>query len=553
MTIRFVRDWNNTYDRDLRGDKAVPTLFNGNFDASFNLRGLIRKTVSKSVPGWSFHNDSEPLQSDKLVDLSKQNNTSPELREHLRQVGKDPESVQNYALRLKAGDEATHNRFVVPEWGTLRFDLHVPNVQQYSPDLDEPRLRVFMTVDEAGGETEHELSARVITRSPSPDGQPTERGSRQGERLKGVIISFDDRPTDPDHKSNRIAYGSRGFETFHLDVPDQFRGRTATLRFELESEAPDVYLDNVFFQSQHLLFGNPTEARIQYDPTLNDSQNGVNNNAIRQNYLSEKPQYAISYNDITKNPNWASWQLNRSWLGTEYRTNLFEQDHTLPPLWQTVQGNDDINGINARARTTDGNIYDRGHMTPSGDRRRNAKENYATFFMSNMLPQNDDNNRNMPRDPEYQPIWWDNTWWRGLEEFSRRLIQDDRELYLTAGGMGTRAEILSQKGFLINVPDRLWKVVLVLDRPGQGLADVTANTMAFAVDIPNINPANDVDVAPTSWRDYVVPIRELENRLEQRQSQNSYNFLSNLPMQIQNIIETRPIDEIRQWIDSFIS
>ena len=32
----------------------------------------------------------------------------------------------NYAVKLEPEDVITHNRFVVPDWGALRFNLHVP-------------------------------------------------------------------------------------------------------------------------------------------------------------------------------------------------------------------------------------------------------------------------------------------------------------------------------------------------------------------------------------------------------------------------------------------
>lgn len=36
-------------------------------------------------------------------------------------------SETDYALKLGDGlTEIFHNRFVVPDWGALRFDLHVP-------------------------------------------------------------------------------------------------------------------------------------------------------------------------------------------------------------------------------------------------------------------------------------------------------------------------------------------------------------------------------------------------------------------------------------------
>ncbi|MEH2445416.1 MAG: hypothetical protein V7K18_06450 [Nostoc sp.] len=34
-------------------------------------------------------------------------------------------------------------------------------------------------------------------------------------------------------------------------------------------------------------------------------------------------------------------------------------------------------------------------------------------------------------------------------------------------------------------PESIWKVVLVLDKPGQGISDVTEDTLAFALYLPN--------------------------------------------------------------------
>ena len=56
---------------------------------------------------------------------------------------------------------------------------------------------------------------------------------------------------------NRIGYGYQGFETFQVNVPDEMRGKTARLRFELHGDT-EVYIDNVFFKSEHLKFGNPS-------------------------------------------------------------------------------------------------------------------------------------------------------------------------------------------------------------------------------------------------------------------------------------------------------
>ena len=566
---RVSVSFDNTAEARMRGDFGVPTLFNGNFDAVSNPNGLLRNAVSDAVPGWSFHGGTASnisVPTDNLVDwkdinslrepriiIDEDNSGNPIEESYFQRLNIDPDSPNyqtNYALELNPGQSITHNRFIVPEWGDLRLDLHAPDAEEFVPQESElyNRLKVFLIASEIEpSETqprEYELSSRIIVKGPN------ENSPRRSERLAGVEIAIDDSPLIEDHQGNRIAFGQAGFETFNFDIPDELRGKPATVRFELEARGKDdsVYLDNIFFQSNHLLFGNPTESRILFDPNLNEIENDNNNNRYRQNYLVEKPQYAISYNDTTKNPNWVSWQLNKSWLADLGRTNRFDTDHTLPSQWDTVKGNGDINNNDIDNRNTDGNRYDRGHMIPSGDRTRDPKDNFATYLMSNILPQNPENNQ---QPQGFEPIWSSNSWWKGLEFFSRLLAQEDRELYIIAGGSGTRAQILSEDDFEINVPERLWKVVLVLDEAGLGITDVTANTMAFALDIPNINPVEDEEIEPNSWRDYVISVQELENRLEEQPSDNSYDFLSNIPTEIQEIIENRPIGEIRAWIETF--
>jgi DNA/RNA endonuclease G (NUC1) len=39
----------------------------------------------------------------------------------------------------------------------------------------------------------------------------------------------------------------------------------------------------------------------------------------------------------------------------------------------------------------------------------------------------------------------------------------------------------------IDVPAHIWKVIIVMDKPGQTIAN-----MAFEIDLPNKNPANDL-------------------------------------------------------------
>ena len=65
------------------------------------------------------------------------------------------------------------------------------------------------------------------------------------------------------------------------------------------------------------------------------------------------------------------------------------------------------------------------------------------------------------------------------------------------------------------------------------------------IDIPNIDPDEDNTVDPDNWKDYVIPVQTLENRLG-----TNYDFLSNVPTEIQETIENRERDEIIDWINA---
>jgi len=240
--------------------------------------------------------------------------------------------------------------------------------------------------------------------------------------------------------------------------------------------------------SIHLTLGNPSGATTS-------TTNG-------DNYLMEKPQYALSYNQTKGIPNWVSWQLNRSWLGTAPRQNNFRPDDTLPSDWYRVKPSDYSNSG-----------YDKGHMAPSADRTRSKTDNSATFLMTNMVPQAPDLNQGP---------------WADLEDYCRELVEQGKELYIMAGPTGKKEAIASGK---VTVPTKTWKVIVVLDRPDLGVSGVTASTRIIAVDMPNSQGIRD-----TSWKNYRVSVDKIE-------AASRYDLLSNVPTTIQKVIESR-IDDL---------
>jgi endonuclease G len=233
--------------------------------------------------------------------------------------------------------------------------------------------------------------------------------------------------------------------------------------------------------SEHLTMGNPSNAVTDVNQPLN--------------YLMVKTQYAESYNRDDGRPNWTSWHLDSTWLGSVQRQNDFRPDPALPTAWYHVTDTD-----------YSGSGYDRGHMCPSGDRTNTVANNSATFLMTNMIPQAPTNNQQT---------------WANLESYSRTLATSGNELYIISGGQGTSGFIANGH---VSVPAYTWKVIMVLPNGTNDVSRVNASTRLIAVYIPNTNSV------VSDWKQYRVSVDYVE-------SLTGYDFFSNVPVSIQNQIE----------------
>jgi DNA/RNA endonuclease G (NUC1) len=244
--------------------------------------------------------------------------------------------------------------------------------------------------------------------------------------------------------------------------------------------------------AEHLVMGNPSNAAADVNTP--------------NNYLLAKPQFVASYNRDRLIPNWTSWHLDSSWLGGTNRTDDFAPDNSLPQGWYRV-GDGDYSGSG----------FNRGHMTPSGDRTSSVPDNQATFLMTNMIPQSDDNNQGP---------------WEKLESYSRSQVGGGNELYIISGGHGDggvgdngpRTTI----GPGIAVPALTWKVIVVLPVGDNDVSRVTTQTRTIAVIMPN-----GQGIRNDSWQKYLVSVDQVE-------ALTGYDFFSNVPEEIQSVIEAKP-------------
>jgi len=218
-------------------------------------------------------------------------------------------------------------------------------------------------------------------------------------------------------------------------------------------------------------------------------------------YLSVKSEYVISYNSGRKIPNWVSWELNTSYLGSTPRQDDFRADDTLPPTLPQ-----------ASLADYSGSGFDRGHMCPSGDRTLTVAANSQTFFLTNMVPQAANNNRGP---------------WEGLESEARTIAQSGKELFIVAGGVFSSSSRTIGTG--VSVPDQTFKVVVVLDAVGQGPSSVTTNTRVIAVLMPN----DDSKISVTAdWHNFRVSVDSIE-------ALTGYDFLSDVDPAVQAVVEAR--------------
>ena len=240
----------------------------------------------------------------------------------------------------------------------------------------------------------------------------------------------------------------------------------------------DTQGDASVLSSEHVPFGTPMDA----DPS--------------DDYLMDKGTYMLSYNPRRNVANWVGWRVTASDLGSVDRQNDFRADPSLPDDYYKVVPKDYA-----------GSGFDRGHFCPSADRSRTEEENSSTFLMTNMHPQKPSLNRGP---------------WKKLEDHTRQLVKAGKDAYALAGGLFSERTI----GHGVAVPSASYKVVVVLEA-GQGLSDVTGETMVLSVVMPN-----DDSVKGKAWDSFAVSVKELEKR-------SGYDLFSRLDDAVEEVLEAR--------------
>lgn len=278
------------------------------------------------------------------------------------------------------------------------------------------------------------------------------------------------------------------------------------------SKSQNYVFDSEYSQNNPLFFGNPSDAVFDV--------------SSETNYLMEKSQFTISYNNKKLIPNWVGWHLGQQDLGEAERSDKFIPDVTLPDGWYQVRKED-----------YQFNLYgfDRGHVCPSADKTASSEDNEATFLMTNMIPQSPNCNRIV---------------WMHLEAYERELVEQGNELYIFAGpygtgGTGSRGyfeEIVIKKKngdvYNISVPAVSWKVIMILPESDDDVGVVSEDTEVIAVSVPNTQECKYIEGTKESadWQNYICSINYIEEM-------TGYDFFELLEDSLEEKLESKVYEE----------
>lgn len=146
-----------------------------------------------------------------------------------------------------------------------------------------------------------------------------------------------------------------------------------------------------------------------------------------------KLNYALQYSNDTKTAIYVLEHVTKeSITGASKRKDDFRADPSIPKQHQSL--------LSDYARQP----YDRGHLSPAGNNTQTAAVMSESFFLSNMVPQNQNNNRGI---------------WKQLETKVRDYVLRTGDVYVVSGPIydKTFKTIGTNK---VGVPDRLYKVII---------------------------------------------------------------------------------------------
>lgn len=198
--------------------------------------------------------------------------------------------------------------------------------------------------------------------------------------------------------------------------------------------------------------------------------------------------YTVSYNHDWLVPNWVAYELTDfEAAGDLPRSNNFAPD----PL---------VHGDPVVTYDYKNSGYDRGHMAPAGDMKWSEQAMRESFYMTNICPQNHNNNAGD---------------WKSLEELARDWAHQYDNIYITCGPIVEPNHATIGLNHVIAVPAAFYKVFLRQTPSGW-------STIGFVM--PN-------QAGSRPLMTYMMTVDEIENL-------TGVDFFYNLPDDIEEQVES---------------
>lgn len=195
----------------------------------------------------------------------------------------------------------------------------------------------------------------------------------------------------------------------------------------------------------------PKERPADVDPKESPAQQAIGRYGLPLTGAETRyyANHALSYDQVKKTPRWVAEHLSSTKLrGEADRKHCkFRPDPTIPGAF--TAHNDDYLGSG----------WSRGHMAPAGDNKSCTQAMAETFYLSNIVPQNFENNAGF---------------WNRLEMYCRDLTKSFEDVWVVSGplvlpevgddGKKTMSYQLIGKDD-VAVPTHLFKVILAQKNP----------------------------------------------------------------------------------------
>jgi endonuclease G len=134
-----------------------------------------------------------------------------------------------------------------------------------------------------------------------------------------------------------------------------------------------------------------------------------------------------------------------------------------------------------------GNPYDRGHLSPAANNTQTPEIMSESFFLSNMVPQNPNNNRGA---------------WRILESWERDWAKSGGDFYIISGGIYAQGHPVIGNG--VGVPTHLYKIIIER-QSGKVMTYLMPNAPLPVADLPRYQTTLDAVEQATGFRFVGLP------------------------------------------------